>query len=510
MTLEEEFLYYYVAYDLVVHHKFDIIRIGRASKELWLEKKVANTSHVVRLSQKGFDWNNQMIQDLEQVQQEIKRLKKTLTGKSITFHSVYISAFPPVNGSNTLSDPIKVKDMKSIQIQVYFSGNAYRSELKRLYQDLTIPYQEPIYPTSEVEITKETAHLKEKLIEIHNKRTREIQSLFENGKPIFTYLFLLVNVAVFILLEINGGSMSTATLIKFGAKYNPAILEGEWWRIVSSMFLHIGYLHIAMNMLALFYLGNAVERIYGSARFFIIYFLAGIIGGLASFALSPQLAAGASGALFGLFGALLFFGVLYKKVFFQTMGKNLLFIIGLNIVLGLSLPQIDNSAHIGGLIGGFIAASIVFLPKKKKRSIQLVMLLVYVAAASSLIVYGTTQTSPELQLQVVQQLIKDGDYKQTIDVINEQVENSESFKAEFLFYRSFAFIKLNKQESAISDLEQTVQLKPEFAEAQYNLALLYFEKSNLSQARDAAEKAYNLQPDNEDFKTLYNQLEENG
>src|SRR5699024_11672752 len=85
---------------------------------------------------------------------------------------------------------------------------------------------------------------------------------------------------------------STETLIKFGTKYNPAIIEnGEWWRIVTSMFLHIGIFHILMNMLAVYYLGSVVERIYGAFRFLIIYFLAGIGGGLASFAFTTNVSA---------------------------------------------------------------------------------------------------------------------------------------------------------------------------------------------------------------------------
>src|SRR5699024_12610735 len=100
-------------------------------------------------------------------------------------------------------------------------------------------------------------------------------------------------------------------LIQFGAKYNPAILEGEWWRIVSSMFLHIGFFHLLMNMIALFYLGAAVDRIYGTFFFSIIYFLAGIGEGFESFAFTVNVSAGDSGAIFGLFGVLLFFGLFY-------------------------------------------------------------------------------------------------------------------------------------------------------------------------------------------------------
>src|SRR5699024_1398762 len=125
------------------------------------------------------------------------------------------------------------------------------------------------------------------------------------------------------------------------------VIDNEWWRILTSMFLHIGWAHIAMNMIALYFLGSIVERIYGAKRFLAIYFLAGIGGGLASFLFPENISAGASGAIFGLFGALLFFGVIYKKIFFQTMGKGVLLIIGVNIVFGFGVPYIDMAGHIG-------------------------------------------------------------------------------------------------------------------------------------------------------------------
>src|SRR5699024_2809196 len=219
---------------------------------------------------------------------------------------------------------------------------------------------------------------------LHHKRT-EIENVFSRGKPIFTYGLLILNMLMFLLLERHGGSMNTETLIDFGAKYNPSIIDGQWWRIFSAMFLHIGFLHLFMNMLALYYLGTAVEKIYGSARFLVIYVLAGIGGGLASFAFTTNISAGASGALFGLFGALLFFGVIYKKLFFQTMGRGLLVIIGINIVLGFSVQQIDMGAHLGGLVTGFVASALVHLPKKKHAGIQLVGFVIYTAIIFGLI-----------------------------------------------------------------------------------------------------------------------------
>ena len=99
------------------------------------------------------------------------------------------------------------------------------------------------------------------------------------------------------------------TLIEVGAKYTPLLLDGEWWRLVTTMFIHIGFLHLMMNSLALYFLGTLVERMYGSLRFFGIYVVAGITGSIVSIWTNLSIGAGASGAIFGLFGALLYFGL---------------------------------------------------------------------------------------------------------------------------------------------------------------------------------------------------------
>src|SRR5690606_2824550 len=133
-------------------------------------------------------------------------------------------------------------------------------------------------------------------------------------------------------------------------KFNPLILEGEWWRFITPIFIHIGFLHLMMNTLALFYISGIVERIFGSIRFFIIYILAGISGTVASFIFNTHISAGASGAIFGCFGALLYFGYRHPNLFFRTMGVNVFFILGLNLAFGFTVSGVDNAGHIGGLI----------------------------------------------------------------------------------------------------------------------------------------------------------------
>ena len=158
--------------------------------------------------------------------------------------------------------------------------------------------------------------------------------------------------------DFQGGSTNRFVLILMGANVPFLVEQGQVWRFFSSMFLHIGFQHLLFNGYALYIFGPEMERMYGRFRFISIYVLSGLFGSLASFALSQALlSAGASGAIFGLIGMQLAYFYRHKDRLGE-MGRsrlmNTLFIIGLNILFGLTVPGIDNWAHMGGLLCGTI------------------------------------------------------------------------------------------------------------------------------------------------------------
>ena len=179
-----------------------------------------------------------------------------------------------------------------------------------------------------------------------------------------TRVILVTNVLVFLLMEFSGGTMNEATLLAFGVKSNAAIDQGEFWRFITPVFIHIGILHLGLNSYALWIVGQQVERLYGSARFLSLYVLMGIAGVAGSYLYHPMsLSAGASGAIFGLFGVLLMFGLQHRRrvpLFFRrAIGRGILPVILINLVIGFAIPVIDNAAHIGGLLAGLALATFV-------------------------------------------------------------------------------------------------------------------------------------------------------
>jgi rhomboid protease GluP len=184
------------------------------------------------------------------------------------------------------------------------------------------------------------------------------------GRPRAVWVLLALNIAIFViptLLQLIGvqlfGYPINDVILALGAKDNEGIKQrGEYYRFLTSMFLHGGLLHIGFNAWALYALGPESERIYGTARFLAIYFIAGLAGGVASYALSPNPSVGASGAIFGLIGALAVFYYLSRELLGSAARQqfgSLITVIMINLFIGFSSGGlIDNFAHLGGLAGG--------------------------------------------------------------------------------------------------------------------------------------------------------------
>ncbi|MCH5138143.1 rhomboid family intramembrane serine protease [Clostridiaceae bacterium UIB06] len=211
-----------------------------------------------------------------------------------------------------------------------------------------------------------TSGLEEKANELANCishiRHEENQSQ-KTGKAIITYILIAVNLMIYALTAYLSGNIvdsNTNVLVFLGAKVNELISGGEYYRLVSCMFLHGGIVHVALNMYSLYALGPFVEGLYGKLRYTIIYFLAGIVSSLFSYIFSSHISVGASGAIFGLLGAALVFAVKMRDRIRKDFIINILSVIGINLVMGFSIPNVDNFGHLGGLVGGILSSFILF------------------------------------------------------------------------------------------------------------------------------------------------------
>jgi rhomboid protease GluP len=220
---------------------------------------------------------------------------------------------------------------------------------------------------------------------------------------------ILANLGVFIAMIASGVSPmepTTEELIRFGANAGPLTHGGEWWRLVSATFVHVGVVHILLNMYSLWAVGRVVERLMGTSSFAVLYFAAGIAGSIASIAVKPLVvSAGASGAVFGVFGALGGIALRLRhelpKPFLKSLWQDALVVVGANLIFTFTATGIDAGAHLGGLGAGFFASLALALPPTADASRLRRKRAIITFAAAAVVLVGAVMLLPRSGLRAI-------------------------------------------------------------------------------------------------------------
>ena len=198
------------------------------------------------------------------------------------------------------------------------------------------------------------------------------------GQAPVTPILIGLNILVFVAMVLSGISVTEPTvmqLLTWGANFGPLDRAGQWWRLLTACFLHIGILHIGFNMYVLYQAGPFTERLFGPWRYLAIYLLAGVGGNLLGLWLHPMtVSAGASGAIFGVYGGLLAFLLRERAALrpeaVRSIGQSALIFIGFNLFYGMASAHTDLTAHIGGLVTGFLAGLVLARPLPRPTAPQ--------------------------------------------------------------------------------------------------------------------------------------------
>ena len=210
----------------------------------------------------------------------------------------------------------------------------------------------------------------------NERKNKKMEKIFSSKKPIITYVLIGLCAIMFIL---SGFGYNSGVLLLFGANFGPLVKSGEIYRLITCMFLHAGIIHFGLNMYSLYIVGPRVEDFFGKWKYLVIYFLSGISASLLSVGLNANvMSVGASGAIFGLFGALIYFGYSYRGYIGTLVKSQVIPIVLYNLLMGFFIPGIDMWGHIGGLIGGIIAASMLgTIENKKYNSMNILLFILY-------------------------------------------------------------------------------------------------------------------------------------
>jgi len=256
-------------------------------------------------------------------------------------------------------------------------------------------------------------------------------------------------------------------MVRFGANFGPFTLSGEWWRLFTYMFLHGGLMHIAFNMWCLWDLGALCESLYGRWTYAAIYLLTGVAAGLASVGWNPgTLSVGASGAIFGLAGALIASFYLGEfsvpRIAIQGTLRSLLFFVGFNVLFGTMMSGIDNAAHGGGLVSGLILGALIARvapqPDNLVRRASVLLFMVLIVGGAALGIHQWRGSGIHFGRSGM-------DGRQNVDRM-------------------------------IGELQKKVKQSPQDASAHYSLAHAYFANGQLPEAESELKRVLDLQPQN--------------
>ncbi len=304
-----------------------------------------------------------------------------------------------------------------------------------------------------------------------------------------THILFGANVAVYLAMAIGSGTVVNfpGHALLFGANYGPYTLTGQWWRLLTYMFIHGGILHIAFNMWCLWDLGALCESLYGRWTYFAIYMITGVGGGLASLAWNPgTFSVGASGAIFGLAGALIASFYLGEfslpRAAIKGTLMSLLFFAGFNLFFGM-LPGIDNSAHIGGLIAGLVLGALIakLAPNEGSSRLGVIALVVLAVLGAG---FGVRQWrgGPMKTALAFQALSgSEGDPVARLKMIIEQNPNL----APAHFALAQAYFEQQKFSEAEAEFKKVVELQPKSARARFDLGMTYLSLTRPEDAKAA-------------------------
>ncbi len=199
-----------------------------------------------------------------------------------------------------------------------------------------------------------------------------IDRMRKNPVSRVNFTIIIINILVFTWVETTGSSENLAHMLECGAAFPPLIAAGEYYRLVTCMFLHFGFEHLFNNMLLLFFIGDYLERAVGPLRYGVIYLLGGLGGSLLSFFYNLEIgrevvSAGASGAVFAVIGAMVYVVIVHKGKLEDISLQRLLLMAVLSIYFGIVSGGVDNVAHIGGFAAGFLLGMIVYRKGRHSR-----------------------------------------------------------------------------------------------------------------------------------------------
>ena len=349
----------------IINQNYNPVILHGAKDEIWLEKADGDYK-IIRIVSNYIHNTEQLDFDIYRTKQIIKKIKKKMFLMRVPSLSIFVNLGENVEIDQVKSDYIDMANLSKFEdIEKYDFITKNFPNILKIEQD-----------------SKEGIELFVKLTNDINKKNKEenakAEEVFKKKRPVATYGLLIINIVLFLITAIDCKdlfSISTGTIYKFGGLVNVDYMNSfsDYLRIFTSGFLHAGIIHLAFNMYALYVIGPQLESFFGKIKYAIIYIGSIIFGNLLSllFLQGNYISCGASGAIFGLLGALVYFGYHYRVYLSDVIRSQIIPLIVVNLLLGLLISGVNIVAHIGGLIGGVLVSKAVGVKYKSTLSDQI-------------------------------------------------------------------------------------------------------------------------------------------
>ncbi|WP_436859895.1 rhomboid family intramembrane serine protease [Staphylococcus caeli] len=322
-----------------------------------------------------------------------------------------------------------------------------------------------------------------------------------------TYGLIFTNVVIWLLMVLFLNRFSDLKLLDVGGLVHFNVVHGEWYRLISSIFLHYNFEHILMNMLSLFIFGKIVESIVGHWRMFVIYIVAGLFGNFASLSFNiDTVSVGASGAIFGLIGAIFTFMYIGKQFNRKLIGQLLIVLI---VMIGLSLlmDNVNIIAHIGGFIGGLLITLIGYYFKRNKTWFWvLIILMLVLFIAAQIRIY--TIKEDNIYNTIIANEMKQGDYSEAKSMVEHTIEKQYA-DDETYYLKGLINSTQDSKAEGIASWERGLRYYPNSSLLNYQLAVANRSLDNNDKAKKYIKNALKSDPTNKDYKNLYEELSDN-
>lgn len=363
----------------VTKENYAPINVQGVKDEIWLEN-LNGPYRIIRISCNSIINEEQFEFDIFKMKHIMRQIKKKTMSFKINALNICLDLSKKVDEGNIKNiETIRVEDIKDIfNSEIVKSFPSIKNELLETDDGLEL-------------IINVTNDINEKT----EKENEKFNDVFSPKRIIFTNIISLICILMYVIVGIYGNNFfnfDANILAKFGANNILLIKNGEIYRLLTCAFLHVGLIHLVVNMYSLRVIGPSVESLIGKGKFVFIYLISAISASLMSlvFVDSNIVSVGASGAIFGLMGALLYFGYHYRLYLNDAIKTQIIPVILFNLIIGFMMPGIDNGAHIGGLIGGYLATMAIGIKNKSEKKDMIngwIVLILYLAFLSYIVFF---------------------------------------------------------------------------------------------------------------------------